>query len=153
LIHDENATIGGRSLGQKMPLIYRAMKKEGERPKTGRTATSLGVKIPEDIAVDEKGWVSPSTGGMSVAPAWRLLASHRIPARLKHLCRDAAGSNNVHCWKMGEGEFVDGSLTSALKFRRDTAIHGLVEPTATVPLETYEANLTATREHWMIDEV
>jgi hypothetical protein len=117
LIHGENATIGRSSPGQKMPLIYRAMKKEGERPMTGRTATSLGVRIPGDIAVDE------------------------------------TGSNNLHCWKMGDGEFVDGSLTSALNFRRDSAIHGLVEPNAIVPLETYEADLTATREHWKIDEV
>jgi hypothetical protein len=135
-----------------MPRIYRAMKKEGERPKTGRTAMTLGVRIPGDIAVDEKGCVSPLTGGMSVAPAWRLLPSHRIPARLRHLCLDAAGSNNLHCWKMGDGEFVDGPLSSALNFRRDTATHGLVEPNAIVLLETYEANLTATREHWMIDE-
>ena len=54
---------------------------------------------------------------------------------------------------MGDGEFVDGSVTSTLNFRRDTAIHGLVEPNAIVPLETYEVNLTATQEHWMIDEV
>jgi hypothetical protein len=136
-----------------MPLIYRAMKKEDGRPQTGRSATTLGVRIPRDIAVDKKGCVSPSTGGMSVAPAWRLLPTHRIPARLNHLCRDAAGSNNLHCWNMGDGEFVDGSLTSALNLRRDTAIHGLVEPNAVVLLETYEANLTATQEHWMIDAV
>ena len=135
-----------------MPLIYRTMKKEGEQPKIGRSATCLGVRIPGDIAADEAGRVSPLMGGMSVAPAWRSLRSHRIPARLKHLAPDATGPNNVYCWKMGDGDFMDGSLASGLHFRRDSAIHGLVEPAGNVLLETYEAALAATRHLWVVDE-
>ena len=142
-----------------MPLIYRAMEKDGDRPRIGRSATALGVRIrvegekkPEDIPLDGSGRVSPSTGGMSVSPAWRLLPTHRIPARLKPLCPDATGKNGLVCWKMGEGEFVDGPLAPGLNFRRTTANHGLVEPAQVVPLETYEADLAATRDHWIIDE-
>jgi hypothetical protein len=43
----------------------------------------LGVRVPPDakadIAVGAEGMVEPRTGGMSVAPAWRLLPVHRIP--------------------------------------------------------------------------
>lgn len=78
---------------------------------------------------------------------------HRIPARLKPLCPDATGKNSVACWKMGEGEFEDRPLAPGLTFRRDTATHGLVEPAEVAPLEDYEANLAATRDHWIIDEV
>ncbi len=53
-----------------MPLIYRAMESEGGRPRIGRSATALGVRIrvegekkPEDIPVDDSGRVSPTTGG------------------------------------------------------------------------------------------
>ncbi len=142
-----------------MPLSYRSMEKDGDRPRIGRSATARKVRIrvegetkPEDIPVDDSGRVSPSTGGMSVAPAWRLLPTHRIPARLKALCPDATGKNSLVCWKMGEGEFVDGPLAPGLNLRRDTATHGVVEPARAVPLETYEADLAATCDHWIIDE-
>jgi hypothetical protein len=135
-----------------MPLIYRSMKKEGEHPQVGRSATTLGVRIPGDIAVDDSGRVAPGTGGMSVAPAWRSLRSHRIPRRLKDFCSDATGPNHIYCWKMGEGEFTDAPLASGLNFRRGSATHGLVEPAEVVPLETYEADLAATRDQWTIDE-
>jgi hypothetical protein len=142
-----------------MPLIYRSMEKDGERPRIGRSATALGVRIRgaggttrEDISVDDSGRVSPSTGGMSVAPAWRLLPTHRIPVRLRPVCPDATGKNSLVCWRMGEGEFVDGPLAPGLNLRKDTAAHGTVEPARVVPLETYEADLAATRDQWFIDE-
>lgn len=142
-----------------MPRIYRAMERNGDRPRIGRSATALGVRIrvegeekPEDIPVDDSGRVSPLTGGMSVSPAWRSLPPYRVPARLRPLCPKARGRNDFFCWRMGEGEFVDGTLAPGLKFRRDTATHGLVEPVQSVPLETYEADLVATRDHWIIDE-
>jgi hypothetical protein len=53
---------------------------------------------------------------------------------------------------MGQGEFVNGPLAPGLNFRRETATHGLVEPIAIVPLGTYEADLAATRDQWIIDE-
>jgi len=36
-----------------------------------------------DIGIDAEGMVEPGTSGMSVAPAWRLLPTHRIPRRLR----------------------------------------------------------------------
>jgi hypothetical protein len=142
-----------------MPLIYRSMEKDGERPRIGRSATALGVrigvegeKIRQDIPVNSSGRVSPSTGGMSVAPAWRSLPTHRIPARLKTHCPDATGKNSLTYWKMGEGEFDDRPLAFGLVLRRDSPAHGLVEPAEVVPLETYEADRAATRDYWTIDE-
>jgi hypothetical protein len=141
-----------------MPRIYRSMQKEGEWPKIARSASTLGVRIATnssikpDIPVDDLGCVSPTTGGMSVAPSWRLLPAHRIPARLRRLCPEATGSNQVYCWTMGQGEFTDGPLASGLHVRRTSESHGLVEPSHVVPLSTYEADLAATREEWIVDE-
>ena len=53
---------------------------------------------------------------------------------------------------MGEGAFDDGPLALGLVLRRDSAAHGLVEPAEVVPLETYEADLAATQDQWIIDE-
>ena len=89
---------------------------------------------------------------MSVAPAWRSLPAHRIPARLAYLCPEAAGSNQVYCWTMGQGAFTDGPLASGLNIRRTGAIHGLVEPSTVVSLSTYEADLAATQKQWIVDE-
>jgi hypothetical protein len=153
VIHEESAPDGRTSPGENMPLIYRSMKREVDGlPKVGQSGTTLGVRIPGDIVVDQAGCVSPGTVGMSVSPDWRSLPPFLVPARLRHLCPKARGRDDIYCWKMGEGEFVDGPLTSALNFRRDTATHGLVEPAAIVPLGTYEADLAATRDHWIIDE-
>jgi hypothetical protein len=142
-----------------MPRIYRSMERDGGRPRIGRSATALGVsirvereKILEDIPVDDSRRVSPSTGGMSVAPSWRSLPPYRVPARLRHLCPKARGRDDVSCWKMGEGDFEDGPLAPGLNFRRDTATHGLVEPAQVVPLDAYEADLAATQDQWIIDK-
>lgn len=82
-----------------MPQIDRAMTREGNKPKLGSTARTLGVRVPpacfHDIPVDPDGTVAPRTGGMSVAPAWRALPLHRIPRRLRHLVPWAAGNDNT----------------------------------------------------------
>src|SRR6516164_4279167 len=66
----------------KMPLVYRAMLADGDRPQVGQTALSLGVRVPPDenadVAVSADGMAEPRSGGMSVAPAWRMLPVHRI---------------------------------------------------------------------------
>ena len=49
-----------------MPLIYRSMIRDGDRPKIGPTARTLGARIPGDIS-EHGGFVFPGTGGMSVA--------------------------------------------------------------------------------------
>jgi hypothetical protein len=134
-----------------MPLIYRAMLRDGEYPKIGPTAKTLGVRIPDDIA-EQGQFVFPGTGGMSVAPTWRALPMYRVPRRLKHLAAKAAGSNNYECWKMGVGPFEAGAVADGLSLRPDRPDHGLVEPSAAMPSEEYQKSLAATREQWRVDE-
>src|SRR2546430_2606362 len=52
-------------------------------PVVGRSARSLGVRVPEDIQPDAAGRVVPGQGGMSVAPGsfWNL-PNHRRPRGL-----------------------------------------------------------------------
>ena len=56
-----------------MPLIWKSMKIDGDKPQVGRGATLLGVRVGpgehDDIDHDENGCVHPGQGGMSVAPS------------------------------------------------------------------------------------
>ena len=139
-----------------MPRVWRVMTVDGDRPKVGPTARTLGVRAPPsrygDIVVEADGTVGPGRGGMSVALAWRDLPRHRIPARLQSELPSAAGSNKDACWRMGEGAFEAGPIGSGLQLRPDSPKHGVVEPSATVPVATYQADLAATRDRWVVDE-
>jgi hypothetical protein len=142
-----------------MPLIYRAMLAAGDKPQLGNTATTLGVRVPPaanpDLPVDPQGSVRPGSGGMSVAPAWRLLPIHRIPRRLRPRFPRAAGSNQLFCWRMGEGAFAAGPVVAGLDLRPDphhAARHGFVEPSHEMKLLDYQAALAATQPHWLVDE-
>lgn len=139
-----------------MPQIHRAMTREGNKPKLGSTARTLGVRVPpacfHDIPVDPDGTVAPRTSGMSVAPAWRALPLHRIPRRLRHLVPWAAGNDNDACWRMGDGPFEDSPVTAGLLLRVEPSTHGLVEPVQRVSLSQYQAALADTRDHWVVDE-
>lgn len=142
-----------------MPLIYRAMLADGDRPKVGSSAMALGVRVPPDkhpdIAVGVHGMVEPQTGGMSVAPAWRLLPLHRIPRRLRAKFPRAAGKNESFLWRMGDGPFIEGPFSAHLFFRPDPEKpnkHGFLEPAVTMPADNYQAALAITRDQWEIDE-
>jgi hypothetical protein len=135
-----------------MPLIYRAMTPDGDKPKVGPTARTLGVRPGGDITADENGDVAPGTGGMSVAPSWRQLKLHRIPRRLRHIVPEASGSPQDRCWRMGNGPFKVDNVASGLSLRPDTEIHGVVEPSAVVSLEDFQGALAATQGEWSIDE-
>ena len=142
-----------------MALVYRAMLAGDGRPQLGSTALTLGVRVPPDeyadIPVSADGLVEPRTGGMSVAPAWRLLPVHRIPRRLRAKFPRAAGKNALFLWHLGEGPFAEGPLADRLLFRPDPANpnrHGLVEPAARMPAGEYQAALAATQDQWTIDE-
>jgi hypothetical protein len=89
---------------------------------------------------------------MSVAPEWRVLPFWRIPKRLRPKCPGASGTNQLHCWKHGEGLFEEALVTEQLLLRPDKRTHGLVEPAHEMPLADYEAALEATRDGWVIDE-
>ena len=87
-----------------MALVYRAMLADGGRPRVGPSALALGVRVPPDehadIGIDAEGMVEPGTSGMSVAPAWRLLPTHRIPRRLRAKFRRATGKSELFLWRM-----------------------------------------------------
>ena len=135
-----------------MPLIFRAMTVDGGRPRVGPSARMLGVRVPDDISPDATGVVRPGTGGMSVAPAWRDLPAHRIPARLRHLAPDARGKNEDACWRMGQGPFQAGPLSPDLHLLPDRPGHGVVEPARSMGLDEFQRALAATRDEWEIEE-
>lgn len=139
-----------------MPRIYRVMSVEGEKPLVANSARGLGVRIGngphDDLAATASGEVVPETGGMSVAPSWRDLPSHRIPRRLKHISPDATGQNRDACWQMGEGKFTPAPVAEGLVLRPDGPSHGTVEPYLRISVKDYLHDLGATRDRWMIDE-
>jgi len=148
-----------------MPTIYRSMLADRDRPIIGNAATALGVRLPPDpkpdVSVNADGTVSPRTGGMSVAPSWRHLPVWRIPRRLSTKFLDArgiqgaSGSNNLVCWRLGEGPFAEAPIGDRLLFRPDPDrpdSHGFVEPLAQLPLTEYQAALANTRDQWQRDE-
>lgn len=141
-----------------MPLIYRAMLADSDKPLVGASNKTLGVRFPpdkhSDIPVAPDGFVQPSTGGMSVAPAWRELPHFLIPRRLKHLNRNATGNNSLRCWCMGAGAFVDSPIAEKICLRIDpkNARHGFVEPSVRMHKEEFQAAIAATNEFWRLDE-
>jgi hypothetical protein len=142
-----------------MPLVYRAMLADGDRPQVGSSALALGVRLPPDehadIDIGADGLVEPRTGGMSVAPAWRLLPVHRIPRRLRVRFPRAAGKNQLSLWQMGEGPFTEGPFSDRLHFRPDPEKpdkHGFVEPEVKMSAGEYQAALAMTQDQWVIDE-
>ena len=135
------------------PKVYRAMKKElDDKPSVEQTASGLGVRHNIDINIDEAGNVILDDNGMSVAPAWRNLELHRIPKRLGVIVPGARGSNATYCFTVGTGPFYRAQFAQGLELIPDTDTHAAVAPTSAVPLTQYEANLTATRPDWLIDE-
>ena len=63
---------------------------EGDHPKLGASARTLGVRVPRDIEPDQNGDVQPGSRGMSVAPSLRDLPVEWVPKRLKHLREGAS---------------------------------------------------------------
>ncbi len=143
-----------------MPLVYRAMTRDGDKPKVGASARCLGVRVADekqpnkkaDVTVDDNGMVRPNTGGMSVAPSWRELPLSRIPSRLRDKKPHARGSNRDACWRMGEGTFEAGPVGEKLILRPDSYKHGLIEPSEAMLLDDFQVALAATQDHWSIDE-
>jgi hypothetical protein len=142
-----------------MPLIWKGMKSDGDRPKVGRGAALLGVRVGpgenDDINPDEAGFVRPGQGGMSVSPSVDALPAHRLPRRLSRAYPtrfpDADGPNNLYCWSMGVGAFAEGQVAAQLRLRLDPddpETHGFVEPDGKMVLADYEAALAATRDRW-----
>jgi hypothetical protein len=141
-----------------MPRVWRGMRMADGRPEVGRAAYLLGVRVgpvPGNDIDEKDGRVQPGTGGMSVAPSVEALPSHRIPRRLREKYPerfpDADGSNRLHCWLMGDGDFAAGPLARDLVLRPDPKRpdkHGFVEPEREMPAAEYDAAIAETREQW-----
>jgi hypothetical protein len=140
-----------------MPLIYRVMTVDGDKPLVANTARGLGVRVGggphDDLPIDEHGSVTPGRGGMSVAPSWRDLPEVRLPSRLRAKgVLFARGKDNDACWKLGAGAFVASSVAEGLILRPDRSDHGTVEPDEVAPLHKFLNDLAATCGRWTIDE-
>jgi hypothetical protein len=94
-----------------MPRVFRAMRKDEDGlPHIERSASGLGVRLDnnKDLDVEPDGTVLVNGKGMSVSPGWRELPLFRIPERLRHIKREARGSNHTFCFHSGTGPFVQG---------------------------------------------
>ncbi|AKT39347.1 hypothetical protein [Chondromyces crocatus] len=134
------------------PRMYRAMKADDEHPKTGTSGTTLGIRVPKDIPVDLQGRVRPGKGGLSVRPRIRDIPAEFLPRRLKHLNRNATGSDKTIVFRYGEKAFTVAHVTSELCLRPDKPDHGVVEPSAEMDFDAYQNALHATREGWVNGE-
>lgn len=94
------AAVGADELAP--PRMYRPMKADGAFPMAGASATTLGARTPKDIPVDAQGRVRPETGGMSVRPRIAGIPAAFLPRRLKHLNRNAGGSESVVVFRYGD---------------------------------------------------
>ncbi len=146
-----------------MPLIYRSMLIDGDKPRVGAENNMLGVRVSPhvrpDIAVNQDGTVSPATGkGMSVAPSLEALAKKPflVSRRLRGWFPAARGVDDLVTWKMGEGAFEAGAVAAGLTLcpdGRPNPEHGVVEPDSRMPMGDYQQALAATREMWQNGEV
>jgi hypothetical protein len=127
-----------------------------DKPLIANTARGLGVRVnsgnTNDLPVSEDGYVSPNSGGMSVAPRWQDLPLHRIPRRLCTKIQFATGNNQDACWRMGAGPFEFGIMAEGLMLQPDSPTHGTIEPQMRQPLEHYLHAIWATQDSWSIEE-
>ena len=105
----------------------------------------LGIRVPEDLAVNEKGFVRPETGGMSVAPnsAWNI-PTHRRP---RGMGKGSSGRISDRMYALANTAVPSDKL----KIRLDPEcprLHAFVEPAIMIELAGYERNLAATRYDW-----
>ncbi|HEX5445096.1 MAG TPA: hypothetical protein VFW87_14755 [Pirellulales bacterium] len=140
-----------------MPLMYRVMTPDGDKPKIGNTARTLGVRVPPnpdfDIEVNADGTVEPGKGGMSVSPDILALPKHRAPVRYIAFKPDARGRHDDDiCWRMSDGPFADGKIGDRLVLRVDSNDHGMVEPAYRMLLTEYQQALAATQDDWIAFE-
>jgi hypothetical protein len=136
------------------------MRANGTLPQLGETASTLGVRVPKDIAQDSSGNVTPDgTHGVSVRPsidAYMDEASAFVPRRYKEKdpvrFRNAAGNNNLVAFRLGDGMFVRTAVDEHLNLAPDRPDHGVIEPARKMSLETYKDAVAATQPQWIPDE-
>jgi hypothetical protein len=114
-------------------------------PQVGRSASELGVRIPNDIAPDEDGFVKPGTGGMSVAPKSVLnVPPHRRP-RGMHM--GSTGNKNTRMYAIVDSDLPADRLRVRLDPKKPQ-IHAFVEPAVTIELAKYERDVANTQSKW-----
>jgi hypothetical protein len=129
------------------------MLRDGEKPIVGSGGKMLGVRTDGyDIPIGDGGIVRPRTGGLSVAPEWRLLPFFLIPRRLKDKVKEARGSNKLSCFRLAEVRFEDTKINDDLDLRPDSPDHGTIEPARDMTLGAFQQALGNTRDSWTIEE-
>jgi hypothetical protein len=65
----------------------------------------------------------------------------------------ASGPDDVRCWTMGDGAFVDAPINASLHlYPKKKPVLGCIAPAAAMTADTLQAALDATRPDWSIDE-
>jgi hypothetical protein len=132
-------------------------KADDGKPLVDATGRGLGVRGAPvngvlDVDLDDEGKVVLNSKGMSVAPAWRDLPFFLISRRLRAVYPAARGGSDLHCFRLGNGAFVDGPVSEELDLTCDGPKHGVVVPRASVPLDDFQQALANTRDRWVVDE-
>jgi hypothetical protein len=141
-------------------LYYRGMIDENGKPKIGRSARLLGVRLGIDInikqmpvdSLDEQGYLLPeserefqgelvdvaivNTGGMSVSLSIEALPAPRKPAKF-------GGYGKDPLWQID-----DSNITGDLQAVQDSPTHVSISPRVTMSLERYELALANTQDDW-----
>jgi hypothetical protein len=141
-------------------LYYRGMTDENGKPKIGRSARLLGVRLGIDInikqmpvdSLDEQGYLLPesecefqgelvdvaivNTGGMSVSLSIEALPAPRKPAKF-------GGYGKDPLWQID-----DSNITGDLQAVQDSPTHVSISPRVTMLLERYELALANTQDDW-----
>ena len=142
-------------------LYYRGMTDENGKPKIGRSARQLGVRLGDiDInikrmpvdSLDEQGYLLPeserefqgelvdvaivNTGGMSVSLSIEGLPAPRKPTKF-------GGYGKDPLWQID-----DSNITGDLQAVQDSSTHVSISPRVTMLLERYELALTNTQDDW-----
>ncbi len=142
-------------------LYYRGMAEQNGKPKVGRSARLLGVRLGIDINIeqmpvtylDEQGYLLAEsereklwgelvavairdTKGMSVSLSIDGLPTSRKPAKF-------GGTGKDPLWQID-----DSNITGDLQAVQDSPTHVSILPRATMSLEKYESALANTQNDW-----
>lgn len=135
------------------------MKRAGDdRPVVGSNSRELGVRVPPnpnaDVDLDDRGNVILNAKGMSVARNWRNLPPHLVPKRLRPVLPAASGSNQLFCYKLGDGPFRSGPINDQLilVLKAHDPRSANVVPSQLGQVRVFQDDLAATRSDWSIDE-
>jgi hypothetical protein len=119
--------------------IYRGMTDAGGVPATGETKRKLGVTMPDDLDVDEKGVAKHNEKGMSTSPDSPMnLPEHRRD-------KEWEGTGKDPVWEIDESNLH----TELLDWHEDKpGKHGIVRPKKDMPYATFKAALEGTQSNW-----